>query len=99
MEFSYEIQSGPTYYDENYDEEYCDTETIYYEPDYDELENAVIDVIFENYFKKVVIDKKTFKEKLKELITDLDLQEIKDYFEDDLKEYFRENATERAWNN
>ena len=97
MEFSYEIQSGPTYYDENFDEEYYDTQTIYYEPDYDEIENAVIDIIFDNYFKKVVIDKKTFKEKLKEFITDLDLQEIEDYFEDDLKEYFREDAMERAF--
>lgn len=97
MEFSYEIQSGPSYYDSDFDEEYYDTETIYYEPDYDEIENAVIDIIFDNYFKKVVIDKKTFKEKLKEFITDLDLQEIEDYFEDDLKEYFREDAMERAF--
>lgn len=97
MTFSYEIQSSPTYHSEETDEDFYDTETIYYEPNNQDLENAVVDVIFDNYFKKTVIDKQTFKKELKNFISDLDLQNIEDYFEEDLKEYFREKALESAF--
>ena len=95
MTFSYEIQSSPTYHSEETDEDFYETEEITYEADYDEVENAIVDIIAKGYFKNVVIDKQTFKKQLKDFLSDLDINDqLEEVFEDDLKEYFREEALE-----
>ena len=95
MTFSYLIQSSPSYYSEETDEDFYETEEITYDADYNEVENAIVDIISKNYFKNVVIDKQTFKKQLKDFLSDLDINDqLEEVFEDDLKEYFREKALE-----
>lgn len=92
MVISYDLRTSSIYYDDINDEEYYDTETIEFEPSQKELNNAIVDIIYDNYFKGTVADVKKFKEQLKDLMSYLDIDCIDEYFEDELKDYFEEEA-------
>ena len=57
-----------------------------------EFNNAIVDIIYNDYFKGTVADVKKFKEQLKDLMSYLDIDCIDEYFEDELKDYFEEEA-------
>lgn len=97
MTFSYLIQSSPSYYSEETDEDFYETEEVTYEPDYDEVENAIVDIIASNYFKNVVIDKQTFKKQLKDFLRDLDINDqLEEDLYENLKDYFEDKAMENC---
>ena len=87
MVISYEVRCSDL--DENGD---YDTETVSYEPNMSEFNNAIVDIIYNDYFKGTVADVKKFKEQLKDLMSYLDIDCIDEYFEDELKDYFEEEA-------
>ena len=101
MELEYEFKVGGSTYDDDLCEEYFDTEPFVFEASYKQVKNAVVDIIFDEYFRKFFTDKSTkeeFKSKLKSLITDLDdwidfeefyNEALHDYFEDEAAEEFR----------
>jgi len=92
MVFGYDVRTSSICYDDINDEEYFDSETIEYEPSPLELSNAIVDIIYNDYFRGTVADVKKFKEKLKNLISYLDIDCIDEYFEEELKDYFEEEA-------
>ena len=87
MVISYEVRCSDL--DENGD---YDTELFEYEVNYRKLDNAIVDIIYNDYFKGTVADVKKFKEQLKDLMSYLDIDCIDEYFEDELKDYFEEEA-------
>lgn len=97
MKFNYCI-TGSSIYSEETDENFCDEVTFEFEADDDEVEDAVVDIIFDNEFKKYKFDKeqtKKIKEALKQTLCDYDLSDdIKAGLRDDLAEVFREQAME-----
>ena len=93
MELKYEFQTSSSVYNDEFDEEYSDYDTYYYEPSRNEIETAIEDIIYKNYLNDAIIDTQTFKKKLKELLSNLDI-EAEDYFEEELKEYFKDDAYE-----
>ena len=92
MVISYDVRTSSIYYDDINDEEYYDTETIEFEPSQKELNNAIVDIIYDNYFRGTIADVKKFKEQLNNLMSYLDIDCIDEYFEDELKDYFEEEA-------
>ena len=93
--FTYTRQVGPEVYSEQ-TETFCDTEDFEYEVDSDEIEEALEEIIFENYFNDASFDKEQInkiKKAIKNLISECDLSDcLEDSFEDELKEHFEEDA-------
>ena len=92
MVISYDVRTSSIYRDDYNDEEYYDTETIEFEPSQKQLDRAIVNIIYDDFFKGTVADVKNFKEKLQEFMDFLDIDCIDEYFEDELKDYFEEEA-------
>lgn len=91
--FNYVIP-GDIYYLESTDEnEEYGAEEFEYEVDDKDLEEAVIDIVYRNYFNN--FDNEKLKKSIEYFISDFDLlDKLVDEFEDELHEYFREKAFE-----
>ena len=87
---------GSSTYSEQTDEDFCDEVTFEFEADDDEVEDAVIDILFDNEFKKYNFDKeqtRKIKEALKQTLCNYDLiDDVEVGLKDDLAEVFREQA-------
>ena len=88
MTLNYEVE---VYYDPI--DDYSETESFEYEPSFEDVKNAILEIICNKYFKKTVIDKQTFKKNLQNFIEDLGI-DFDDAFEEDLKNYFYKDAME-----
>lgn len=102
MVFNYTIQTGPDIYSEQTDETFCDETDFDYEVDDNEIEEEIVNIIYNNYFKKHNFDKKqtkNIKKEIKEFISDYDLFDTlsKDLY-DELEDSFRDQAIE-SYNN
>ena len=86
-----------SYYDSSLQEYAEDTESIEYEVSRENLENAIIDIVFTRYFKILLKQKKLHIENIKCLIKkfidghDLYNQLIDD-LEEDIKDFFEEEV-------
>ena len=102
MELEYEFQTGPSSYDDELCEEYFDTESFVYEASYKQVENAVVDIVFNEYFSQFFKDKSVkeeFKIKLKSFITNLDDEiDFEEFYSEALHEYFEDEAAEQFRN-
>ncbi len=92
-----------SYYDRDLDETAEDTENFQYEVEDQEIEDAIVDITFHNYFKKIpmVTDKREHisacKKAIAEFISEYDLYDIlkkNEGMEEDLKDYFENDAFE-----
>ena len=99
--FRYTKQVGRSYYSEQTDEEFCDEEDFEYSVSSDRIQSALADIISSTYFLNNPILKETKEIKnaviksVKEFIEDCDLEDaLEYYFEDDLRDYFEEEAME-----
>ena len=94
--FTYSRQTGPDIYSEQTDETFCDTEDFEYEVDYDDLSEAIEEMVYDNYFRNISVDKeqkKKIMKAIKSFISNCDLSDtLEEYFEDELKDHFEEDA-------
>ena len=110
--FTYTVQTGPSRYSEETDEEFCDEESFDYEVDTEEVSDACAELTYDDFFSTklnnipLVKDNKELKSQLKQIIkqgisqftSELDVSDkAEDYFEDGLKDYFESKAME-SWN-
>lgn len=101
--FTYTVQTGPSRYSEETDEEFCDEEDFEYEVDSDEIEKALGEIIVDEELTNVICLDSCQKEQLAKNVatfisnTDL-IDTLTDYYEDSLKDYFESQAME-AWDN
>lgn len=95
--FKYNIPGKP-FYLENSDEWDDDGgEEFEYEVDDGELEEAVVDIIYRNYFNN--FDNKKLKKSIEYFISDFDLLEkLVNEFDYELHSYFEEQAKEDFYN-
>lgn len=86
--------SGNNYYLEETDEnEEFGEKKINYEVGNRDLEEAVVEIVYRNYFNH--FDNKNLKKSIEYFISDFDLlDKLVEEFEDELHEYFREQAFE-----
>lgn len=89
MTLNYEIE---VYYDPI--DDYSETETFEYEPNRKDVENAILEIIYDKYFKKIVFDKQSFKKNFQSFLDDLGIVDFEEYYEEDLKNYFYKDAME-----
>lgn len=100
MKFTYFRKTGELYRDVNGGREWDGDEgyEFDYEPESEQVESALTDVIFDEYFGAVTADKETLKQikqKLNKLIFDIELdEEFGKVFYDELKNYFEDEAQE-----
>lgn len=109
--FTYTRQSRPSYYSEYTDEDFCDEEDFEYEVDSDNLQDAVGELTYDEFFsyglrqipqikKNKELQKqirKVIEHGIKMFISELDMNDAsEEYFDEALKEYFEEDAME-AW--
>lgn len=92
--FTYCHFSGNNYYLEETDEnEEFGGKKINYEVGNRDLEEAVVEIVYRNYFNH--FDNKNLKKSIEYFISDFDLlDKLVEEFEDELHEYFREQAFE-----
>lgn len=102
--FTYQFTTKE-YYIASSDEYECDYDEYEYTVENDELETAIVDELFYNYFKKEerlkfsVNQMCAIKNALKNLTDDNDnWEDLADDFESELKEYFRDDAYEEYKN-
>ena len=100
MKFTYFRKTGELYRDVNGGREWDGDEgyEFDYEPESEQVESALTDVIFDDYFGNVSADKETLNQirlKLNKLIFDIELdEELCKVFYDELKNYFEDEAQE-----
>jgi len=99
--FTYTRQCGPSYYSAQTDEEFCDEEDVEIEVSNEEIREALSELLFDDYFSNIpgVKDNKETAAKIKagivKFIWDNDLEDdLADSYEDGLKEYFAESASD-----
>ena len=97
--FTYSRQCGPSYYSEQTDEEFYDTEDFEYEVDSSSIREALSEIITDDYFSKIpaVKNNKELKSEIEKAVAsfigDNDLEDdLADAYEDELKEHFEEEA-------
>lgn len=102
--FTYTRQCGPSRYSAQTDEEFCDEEDFEFEVSNEDIREALSELIFDNYFCNVpgLKDNKEMvlkiKAGIKSFIWDNDFEDdLSDSYEDELKEYFAEQAAD-SWN-
>ena len=95
-EFTYE-RVVLSKYDCYLDEMAEDTEEFTYEADWKDVHDAIIDIVYNNNFRKMLAtthsEKVVIKSCVKDFIEDHDLYDIlEENLEEELKEYFKEEA-------
>ena len=96
MEFIYSIPTKE-YYSDFTDEYFYDEKEIHFEPDDDELIDAIAEIIIAETRKCELndVEHKFVKSVVVDLIKDKDLKDtFSEDYKEDLKEYFREDAME-----
>lgn len=96
--FTYEVEKA-RHYVEKVDEYFCDCDQFDYEVEDDDLLDAVVDFVWADYYKNkselslTVNFEYEVKKGLKKLIRDIDsLDYLASQYEDELKEYFEDEA-------
>lgn len=103
--FTYTVQTGPDIYSEQTDECFCDEADFDYEVSSSKISQALPEIVLDNYFNKFFKNfpdkenkdlqkqlKREFIEAMSNLLSDIDGEDLEDYFEEDLKSYFEEEA-------
>ena len=92
MTFTY-TKTTNVYYNERSDEWDTETKDFDYSVDFDDIERALTDIIYDKYFSNIDFDKQfDIKHAISEMILDID--DITDLFYTELYEYFKEEALE-----
>ncbi len=98
--YTYFIPSGREHYSEATDENFCDEVEYDYVVTDSEIKSAIGDILFDTYFSKCKLDKEQrtlVKSALSSLLDDYELNDLlEDSLNDDLKDYFEEDAFESA---
>lgn len=98
--YTYYIPSGGEHYSEATDENFCDEVQYDYVVTDSEIKNAIEDILFDTYFSKCKLDKeqsKLVKKALSSLINNYEFNDLlEDSLDDDLKDYFEEDAFKSA---
>ena len=90
--FTYTKVTGQ-YYSHYTDEWFEDGFDFEYEPDSNDLMDAIAGLIYEDYFELKNEDKQEVKQKIRRFVIDHDLEDMfVEYYKDDLQEYFKEEA-------
>ena len=97
--FTYTRQVGPSYYSAQSDEEFCDKESFDYSVSDEEIKDAIIEILFNDFFSEVLkplnneqicID---IKKQIGEMVDYLNIDgKIEKFYEDELKDVFEEDA-------
>lgn len=100
--YTYYIPTGADYYSEQTDETFCEETEYDYQVSDDEIKNAILDIVYELYFDKCALDddkKKKIKKSIAIFLDENDLIDtLVDNFDNDLKDYFEEEAIKSARN-
>ena len=111
--FTYTRQCSPSYYSESTDEDFYDEEDFEYEVEWDDVRDALSEIMYQEYFLNVIKvipgiqDDKELKKKIcneiqksiNNMISGCDLEDsLSELCEDELKDYFEQDAMD-CWNN
>ena len=93
MILRYTVQKSHGEYSENCDEEFYETEVIEYEPSAKEIENALINIIYDMYFdnKKFTAEQYlSIRRSIKSLIRDTEIDP--EIYEEEMLDFFEKTA-------
>ena len=93
MILRYTIQTSHGSYSENCDEDFYEIETIEYEPTQKQLDEALVDIIYDMYFdnKKYTAEQYlSVRRSIRNLIKDIDVDP--EIYEEELLDYFEKTA-------